>query len=954
MPPRRRGTRTTTASAKNSEFLTRKQLIDRRITDAGWQIVLQKDFDCAKPLTAYNRCAIEEYPTDTGPADYALAVNGHILGVVEAKKLTLGPQNVLLQAERYSKGVAASHFHFRGFRVPFLYSTNGEVIWHHDIRHKLNRSRPIFGFHTPDALLEQMGSNFETDCEKLLATPNDHELIRPYQKDANAATETAIYGRKRAMLLAMATGTGKTFTLVNEIYRLIKSGVAKRVLFLVDRRALAAQAVKAFASFEAEPGLKFNQVYEVYHQQFQRDDLEEDEKWDPKVLPKGYLKDPKPAHAFVYVATIQRMTVNLFGRNVIPDLGVEEVDEDVDQEPIPIHAFDLIIADECHRGYTAKETAIWRQAMDHFDAIKIGLTATPAAHTTSYFKDVVYRYEYERAVREGYLVDYDVVTIKSNVRMQGVFLKEGEQVSFVDPESGLTQLDELEDERQYDTTDIEQKVTSPDSNRKILEELKKYADEHEAEYGRLPKMLIFAANDLPHTSHADQLVDTARDIFGRGDEFVQKITGSATVDRPLQLIRKFRNRPEIGIVVTVDMLSTGVDIPDLEYIVFLRPVKSRILFEQMVGRGTRKGEKYKDKSHFVVVDCFDGTLLEYFKNVTAITAEPPLKEPSHGCHTEGQSQANPAAHADSGNRSSLSETELEPPGTRPRDLSILAARRLDRTAQPSLEHRYYVCSDAGRLPLPGGRDGLVQSLRPQLGALQHDGNRLLSGGSGGRVALWSTRDLELRSGIAVHRSGFSGAAEKARRVDQHGRTRPRPGQRFHRAALAQSEVRAHLPRRLRQRRRSLPSVGSLLPFLQPSASASGAGLQDAGRSIPAPVNKEKVIEMMGGFAPHTPQDLPLFFPKVDGFCFVTIRDCRTMEGLDRRIGQRRDATRAPNQARSGWRPSGRLLVSPLHHLRKADFLSNRWAPPQVSPYTLCFQRSRSKFKVHQNRRTGPV
>jgi type I restriction enzyme R subunit len=320
------------------------------------------------------------------------------------------------------------------------------------------------------------------------------------------------------------------------------------------------------------------------------------------------------------------MTINLFGRDVIPELGAEEVEEDVEPEPIPIHAFDLIIADECHRGYTAKETAIWRQALDHFDAIKIGLTATPAVHTTSYFKDVVYRYEYERAVREGFLVDYDVVSIKSNVRMQGVFLKEGEQVSFVDPETGSKQLDEMEDERQFDTTEVEEKVTSPDSNRKILEEVKKYALEHEALYARFPKTLIFAANDIAHTSHSDQLVDLARDVFGRGDAFVRKITGSPTVDRPLQRIREFRNRPEPGTVVTVDMLSTGVDIPDLEYIVFLRPVKSRILFEQMLGRGTRKGEQYPNKSHFVVFDCFDGTLLEYFKSVTAITAEPPQKE----------------------------------------------------------------------------------------------------------------------------------------------------------------------------------------------------------------------------------------------------------------------------------------------------------------------------------------
>lgn len=276
------------------------------------------------------------------------------------------------------------------------------------------------------------------------------------------------------------------------------------------------------------------------------------------------------------------------------------------------------------REYTASEAAIWRKTLDHFDAVKIGLTATPAAHTTAYFKDIVYRYEYERAVREGHLVDYDVITVRSDVRMNGVFLKEGEQVEIVNPESGAKQLDLLEDERQFDSSKIEHEITAPDSNRKILEEVKKWMLEHEQQYGRLPKTLIFAANDLSHTSHADQLIDIARDIFGRGDSFAQKITGK--VDRPLQWIRQFRNRPAPTIAVTVDLLSTGVDIPDLEGIVFLRPVKSRILFEQMLGRGTRKGEHCPDKSHFVVFDCFDGTLLEYFKKATAITAEPPERE----------------------------------------------------------------------------------------------------------------------------------------------------------------------------------------------------------------------------------------------------------------------------------------------------------------------------------------
>jgi type I restriction enzyme R subunit len=603
------------------EWQTRKTRIDRRLQAQGWKIA---PFDPSRPLSAYKHHAIEEFPTEHGPADYVLVSNGRILGVVEAKKLSLGPQNVLLQAERYARGVAESPFNFDGLRVPFLYATNGEVLWFHDVRHDLNRSRPIKDFHTPSALEEVLDRDFETACEKVRQLPNTHDRLRPYQIDANAAVEKAIADRKRQMLVAMATGTGKTFTTVNQVYRLMKSGVAQRILFLVDRRALAAQAVRSFAAFEPEPGLKFDKIYEVYSQRFQKEDFDENEKFDPKLLPKSYLEDPQPGHAFVYVCTIQRMAINLFGKQAVFASDAESAEEDAEELKIPIHAFDLIIADECHRGYTSAELSVWRGTLDHFDAVKIGLTATPAAHTKAYFNDVVYRYEYERAVREGHLVDYDAVTIKSNVRINGIFLQEGEQVRLVDTSSGAMQLDLLEDERQFDTSDIEEKITAPDSNRKIIEEVRKYALEHEVQYGRFPKTLIFAQNDLPHRSHADQLVNICRDVFGQGDSFVQKITGTTT-DRPLQRIREFRNRPLPAVVVSVDMLTTGVDIPDLEFIVFLRPVKSRILFEQMLGRGTRKGGKYPDKSHFVVFDCFDGTLLNYFKTASAFTAEPPDK-----------------------------------------------------------------------------------------------------------------------------------------------------------------------------------------------------------------------------------------------------------------------------------------------------------------------------------------
>lgn len=277
------------------------------------------------------------------------------------------------------------------------------------------------------------------------------------------------------MLLPMATGTGKTLTSVSEIYRLMKSGVARRVLFLVDRRALAAQAVRAFASFEAEPGLKFDKLYPVYSQRFQRDDLEDGGRWDPNVLPSSLLTNPKLGDAFVYVCTIQRMSINLFGRSAVlnPGENEEEVEDDAAQLDIPIHAFDLIIADECHRGYSAKQLSTWRNTLNHFDATTIGLTATPAAHTLAEFEHVVYRYEYERAVREGNLVDYDPVRISSGVRINGVFLHAGDQIDNVDPETGAKELDVLEDERDYPAEEVERKITVPDSNQRILMELKR-------------------------------------------------------------------------------------------------------------------------------------------------------------------------------------------------------------------------------------------------------------------------------------------------------------------------------------------------------------------------------------------------------------------------------------------------------------------------------------------------
>jgi type I restriction enzyme, R subunit len=603
-----------------SEALTRKELIDKAIIHNGWSPLLPYS-----KHAVYDHAAVTEYPTKSGPADYVLFDKGVPIAIIESKRLGLGPQNVLVQAQRYSCGIEGSPFDYNGYHVPFIYSTNGEIFWFQDLRDMHSRSREVATFHTPSALNDLLVNDGTPAQEWFRQNPNDNTYLRDYQKAAISAVENALTEKRRRMLLAMATGTGKTVVAVSLVYRLLKSGFAKRILFLVDRRALAVQAVGAFSNFEPEPGHKFDKLYEVYSQSFRREDLDEEAKFNPNVLPTEYLLNPQANHVFVYVCTIQRMRINLFGQEGM--FGTRHGDdeaEDAEHLDIPIHAFDCIIADECHRGYTSAEESKWREVLDHFDAIKIGLTATPAAHTQAYFRDIVYRYDYETAVRQKVLVDYDIVRVHSDITMNGVFLRPGEEVGLKDTATGKLTFEVLEDAREFDTSELEDLVTAPDRNLKIIREFRQYALEHEKLTGHFPKTLVFAVNDLPHVSHADQLVNTMRDEFGRGDSFVAKITGSPTVDRPIQLLRKFRNRPEPAIVVTVDMLTTGVDVPAIENLIFLRPVKSRILFEQMLGRGTRQCPDV-NKTHFTAFDCFNGTLFSYFRNASDFLVEPPEK-----------------------------------------------------------------------------------------------------------------------------------------------------------------------------------------------------------------------------------------------------------------------------------------------------------------------------------------
>lgn len=296
-----------------SEAITRRKRIDPKLKALGWIIVPYVEGMDVSQLTNH---AVEEYPTANGPADYALFVNGKLLGIIEAKRLAVGAQNVLEQAKRYSQGVSLSGAgHWGGYRVPFLYSSNGETHWFIDVRDGKATSRQIMNLHPPSALEDFITRDRHAAFDWFLNTRiEDIAKLRPYQQRAIQSAETALLSGKRSMLQAMATGTGKTYTTVAQIYRLLESRFAKRILFLVDRKALAAQAVREFSAFNTPRGNKFNQEYEVYSQRFQREDFGEDEAFDPKVLPEQYLTNPNGTQTFIYVCTIQRMAINLFGR----------------------------------------------------------------------------------------------------------------------------------------------------------------------------------------------------------------------------------------------------------------------------------------------------------------------------------------------------------------------------------------------------------------------------------------------------------------------------------------------------------------------------------------------------------------------------------------------------------------------------------------------------------------
>ena len=591
---------TATAQATKIELdeAATRVLIDDQLRAAGWIVdsAMLKHSVGARPQPG-KAVAIAEWPTASGPVDYALFVDGRCVGVIEAKREVKDVPGRLGQAKRYARDIVltAEELPLGGpwqhgkeaFHCPFLFVTNGRPyvkqlatksgIWFWDARPSGGDPRALPEWFSPRDLKERLEQSND-DLQALAKRELGVGGLRPYQVEAIAAVEQAVAAGKQHILLAMATGTGKTRLAIALMFELLRRKRFRRILFLVDRNALGRQTLDAMSTTDTTGFLKFDQVFPVA-------DL-------ARKFPEATDR--------VQVATVQAMIRRVF-------------DDPAADRPTP-GTYDLVIVDEAHRGYTldaelreedlgfrnlADYLSAYRRVLDYFDATRVALTATPALHTREIFGTPVYRYSYRQAVIDGFLIDHRPPRrITTALSQTGISFEQGEQVEIFDPRSGQVDLFDLEDQVDFEVAEFNKKVYTRPFNRAVAE-----AIAHECPPQERGKTLLFAARD----DHADILVDELRaalkEEYGpQAHDMVEKITGS--VDKPLDRIKAFKNDPRPKYVVTVDLLTTGIDVPAITNIVFVRRVNSRILYEQMIGRATRRCEEI-GKEFFRIFDAVD-------------------------------------------------------------------------------------------------------------------------------------------------------------------------------------------------------------------------------------------------------------------------------------------------------------------------------------------------------------
>lgn len=624
---------TVSAMMNWSEAQTRC-LIDEQLRKAGWEADTNnlRHSKGTRPVKGRN-IAIAEWPTDSafyknGYVDYAFFVGEKLIAVMDAKKVSEDVAATIdVQVKDYATHIKSEDLKYTvgswgAYQVPFLFASNGRSyieqlrtksgIWFLDARNSANQSYPIRNWFSPNDLIEKLGQNIE-EANEALTTSDDSFMtdseglnLRDYQiKAINKATETVVSGKSTA-LLAMATGTGKTRTVLGLIYKMLESKRFRRILFLVDRVSLGEQAMDTFKDVKLKELMTLDQIYEL----------------------KAIDDNDINLETKVSVSTVQ----GLLKRTVLADAP--------DLMP---GAFDLIIVDEAHRGYildremTEDEILYdnqddymskYKQVIEYFDAVKIALTATPALHTTQIFGEPIFTYSYREAVIDGWLVDHDPPYIINTDFIQNkAKFKKGETLAQYDPNTNeLLNGSVLEDELDFEVAEFNRKIVLPDNTRKVLGEISSYLNPESGE-----KTLIFAVND----NHADMIVDTLREIYkeyGISNDAIMKITGKTAggnKKKVLQVIKQFKNNQYPNIAVTVDLLTTGIDVPAICNLVFMRKINSRILFEQMLGRATRLCPEI-GKTHFNIFDAVrvyeDLDSTSGMKSVTVSKTMPELLE----------------------------------------------------------------------------------------------------------------------------------------------------------------------------------------------------------------------------------------------------------------------------------------------------------------------------------------
>lgn len=603
-------------------------IIDDQLRKYGWEVDTNnlRYSKGTRPQKGRN-LAIAEFPTNStvtkgGYADYALFVGLKLVAIIEAKKASVDIPSVIdYQCKDYARMIKAEHSQYvindwNGYKVPFVFATNGRKylkqieqksgIWFLDLRDGANTPKAMQGWISPDGFMEMLDKDIATANQALQNTPYDLLRdpdglnLREYQIRAIEAAENAIIKGKKTALLSMATGTGKTRTILGMIYRFIKSNRFRRILFLVDRTALGEQASDVFKEVKIEDLMTLDEIYNI----------------------KGLDEKEIDKETKIHIATVQSLVKRLI------------YSED-DTMP-SVSDYDLIVVDEAHRGYTLDKElsddellyrnqedyiSKYRTVIEYFDAVKVALTATPALHTTEIFGKPVFTYSYREAVIDGYLVDHDAPhDIHTRLRDNGIEYKKGETLALYDPNTGeVLNSDELEDDMKFEIDRFNRDIITENFNIAVFEEIAMDLDPDGE-----GKTLIYAVDD----DHADLIVKILKDIYSRygiDNDVVKKITGSiegGNKRKILEAIRQFKNESYPKIVVTVDLLTTGIDVPEIVNLVFMRRIKSRILFEQMLGRATRLCSKIC-KDHFEIYDPVGVyETLEPVSNMKPVTPNP--------------------------------------------------------------------------------------------------------------------------------------------------------------------------------------------------------------------------------------------------------------------------------------------------------------------------------------------